>query len=164
MSTAAGSASTSPGVAASPTGRIVVGIDGSKPSRVALAWAQSLAATTGSTLQAVAVWQAAPAFGLVVTWDPAQLTRDGLQRTLDDVLGERKPAGLITTVEQGNTAQVLLEASTGARMLVVGSRGHGGFTGLLLGSVSAACAEHATCPVLVIHGDTPPPPLTKAIS
>ncbi len=164
MSTAGGGAGTSPGAAASPAGRIVVGIDGSEPSRVALAWAQFVAATTGSTLQAVAVWQAAPAFGLVVNWDPAQLTRDGLQRTLDDVLGEKNPAGLITTVEEGNTVQVLLEASTGARMLVVGSRGHGGFTSLLLGSVSAACAEHATCPVLVVHGDTPPPPLTKAIS
>jgi nucleotide-binding universal stress UspA family protein len=42
-------------------------------------------------------------------------------------------------------------------MLIVGSRGHGGFSGLLLGSVSAPCAEHSTCPVLVIHGDRPTP-------
>jgi len=52
---------------------------------------------------------------------------------------------------------VLLEVSSGARMLVVGSRGHGGFAGLLLGSVSAACAEHGDCPVLVVHGTTAPP-------
>ena len=58
---------------------------------------------------------------------------------------------------EGNAAKVLLEASEGARMLVVGSRGHGGFSGLLLGSVSAACAEHARCPVVVVHGDGPPP-------
>ena len=138
-------------------GRIIVGVDGSDPSRLALRWAQFIASATGSTLEAVAVWQAAPAFGLVVNWDPAKLTSDGLRRTLDDVFGDEKPPGLVTTVEQGNTAQVLLELSTGARMLVVGSRGHGGFASLLLGSVGAACTEHATCPVLVVHGTTPPP-------
>jgi len=53
---------------------------------------------------------------------------------------------------------VLLEVSDGARMLVVGSRGQGGLAGLLLGSVSAAGAEHAACPVLVVHGTTLPPP------
>jgi nucleotide-binding universal stress UspA family protein len=51
---------------------------------------------------------------------------------------------------------VLLDESDGAQMLVVGSRGHGGFMGLLLGSVSASVAEHATCPVLVLHGNEPP--------
>jgi len=53
--------------------------------------------------------------------------------------------------------ETLATASEGALMLVVGSRGFGGFTGLLLGSVSAKVAEHARCPVLVVHGDTPPP-------
>ena len=55
--------------------------------------------------------------------------------------------------------KVLLDAGRGARMLVLGSRGHGGFAGLLLGSVSSACAQHATCPVVVVHGDAPPPDL-----
>jgi len=50
-----------------------------------------------------------------------------------------------------------LDESRGTTMLIVGSRDHGGFSGMLLGSVSANCAEHATCPVLVIHGDRPTP-------
>jgi nucleotide-binding universal stress UspA family protein len=53
---------------------------------------------------------------------------------------------------------MLLDVSTGAQMLVVGSHGHGGFAGLLLGSVSAACAEHARCPVLVVHDRLAAPP------
>jgi nucleotide-binding universal stress UspA family protein len=60
-------------------------------------------------------------------------------------------------VSEGGAAKVLLDTSQGAIMTVVGSRGHGGFAGLLLGSVSANVAEHASCPVLVIHGDQAPP-------
>jgi nucleotide-binding universal stress UspA family protein len=60
-------------------------------------------------------------------------------------------------VREGGAAKVLLEVSEGAAMVIVGSRGHGGFTGLLLGSVSANVAEHASCPVLIIHGDQAPP-------
>ena len=65
-------------------------------------------------------------------------------------------------VREGGAAKVLLEASEGAVMLVVGSRGHGGFAGLLLGSVSANVAEHAGCPVFIVHGDQPPPPARSA--
>lgn len=66
-------------------------------------------------------------------------------------------AGLELQVHEGGAAKVLIDASVGAVVLVVGSRGHGGFAGLLLGSVSANVAEHAPCPVLIIHGDQPPP-------
>lgn len=145
--------------------QIVVGVDGSPPSRHALRWAQFIATASGSTLEVVAAWQ--PYSGYVwmgggwasppATWDPAQDVEKSLIDTVDEVFGTERPAGLSITVWEGNPAQVLLEASAGARMLVVGSRGHGGFAGLLLGSVSAACAEHATCPVLVLHGDTPAP-------
>ncbi|MEO6957699.1 MAG: universal stress protein [Antricoccus sp.] len=145
--------------------RVVVGVDGSESSQHALRWAQFMAHATASNLEVVAAWQPYTALGsmgvgLVIMpsdWDPARDAEVALTATVDEVLGTQRPAGLTLTVREGNAAQILLEASAGARMLVVGSRGHGGFAGLLLGSVSAACTEHATCPVLVLHGDTPAP-------
>jgi nucleotide-binding universal stress UspA family protein len=145
--------------------RVIVGVDGSEPSKQALRWAEFIARASGSTIEVVAAWQPYTAYGWVGAgwaampsdWNPAQDAEQALTATLDEVFGEQRPAGLQITVREGNAAQVLLEASKGARMLVVGSRGHGGFAGLFLGSVSAACAEHATCPVLVLHGDTPAP-------
>jgi nucleotide-binding universal stress UspA family protein len=148
----------------SPT-RIVVGVDGSEPSKNALRWAHFVATAAGTYLEAVAAWEPFTAFGWIgvgwVTvpsdWNPALDAEKLLTATVDEVFAGERPAGLQLTVREGNAAKVLLEVSVGARMLVVGSRGHGGFTGLLLGSVSAACAEHATCPVLVLHGDTTAP-------
>jgi nucleotide-binding universal stress UspA family protein len=145
--------------------RVVVGVDGSPSSKHALRWAQFLARATASTLEVVSVWQPYTDFGWIgagwatmpTDWNPAQDAERALAATVDEVFGEQRPAGLQLTVREGNAAQVLLQASEGARVLIVGSRGHGGFTGLLLGSVSAACTEHATCPVLVLHGDTPAP-------
>jgi nucleotide-binding universal stress UspA family protein len=61
------------------------------------------------------------------------------------------PVKVSSTVREGNAAQVLLEASHDADLLVVGSRGHGGFTEALLGSVSQACAHHARCPVVIVR-------------
>ena len=83
-----------------------------------------------------------------------------LHTMLEEVLGSQPPVPVPVReiVRRGSAARELVQASQGAQLLVVGSRGHGGFSGLLLGSVSSACAEHAHCPVLVIHGDTPPPP------
>jgi nucleotide-binding universal stress UspA family protein len=146
-------------------GRVIVGVDGSEPSKQALRWALFIARASGSTLEAVAAWQPYTAYGwagagwatMPTDWNPAQDAEKALAATIDEVFGAHRPAGLTCTVREGNAAQVLLEASAGARMLVVGSRGHGGFTDLLLGSVSAACTEHASCPVLVLHGDTPAP-------
>ncbi len=151
---------------------VVVGVDGSEPSLAALRWAHFIAEATGSTLDVVAVWEPTTAFGLVgegwgalpTDWDPETITREMLDLALKSVFGDDLPVGCESRVVSGNTAQVLLELSARAQMLVVGSRGHGGFASLLLGSVSSACSEHATGPVLVVHGDTPPPPATKVLS
>jgi len=141
-------------------GRIIVGVDGSRPSRQALRWGAHLAATFGAGLDAVTAWEFPSTYGFSAVpsdWDPAQDMRIALDQTVQEVFGDRRPAGLRQLVTEGGAARVLLDASQGAIMLVVGSRGHGGFTGLLLGSVSANVAEHASCPVLVIHGDQAPP-------
>jgi nucleotide-binding universal stress UspA family protein len=141
-------------------GRIVVGVDGSANSEQALRWAARLAADFGARLEAVTAWDfpASYGFGSVPQdWDPAGDMRKVLDETVRAVFGDHPPAGLQRQVREGGAAQVLIEASQDAIMLVVGSRGHGGFTGMLLGSVSANVAEHAQCPVLVIHGDQAPP-------
>ena len=147
--------------------RIVVGVDGSTPSDDALLWGRFLAESIGGTLQAVfarpsiAEWASpwvAAGSAAPRELDPGKDATQFLDQTLDRVFVDSRPARLQATVADGSPAKTLLQISEGARMLVVGSRGHGGFTGLLLGSVSAACTEHAHCPVLVVHGLTPPPP------
>jgi nucleotide-binding universal stress UspA family protein len=152
----------------SPHERVVVGVDGSEPSKQALRWGLFLAQTTGAGIDAVMAWMI-PAYAGAggvwpADWNPKQDAIDVLHGTVTEVLGEQPPIPVREIVTAGGAARVLLEASKDARILVVGSRGHGGFSGLLLGSVSAACAEHAPGAVLVIHGDTPPPPASQASS
>jgi len=142
--------------------RIVAGVDGSEHARDALRWAAHIAQAVGARVEAVIAWEYPAALGWSVVpddWDPAEDMRKVLQETVTDVFGDQPPAGLQQLVHEGGAARVLIEACEGATMLVVGSRGHGGFSGLLLGSVSANVAEHAPCPVLIIHGDQAPPPV-----
>jgi nucleotide-binding universal stress UspA family protein len=141
-------------------GTIVVGVDGSDHSRKALRWGAQLAAIFGARLHAVIAWEYPPSFGWAAVpgdWDPREDTLKLLQQTVGEVFGDEPPTGLELQVREGSAARALLDASEGASLLVVGSRGHGGFAGLLLGSVSANVAEHAQCPVLIIHGDQVPP-------
>ena len=136
--------------------RIVVGIDGSSCSTEALEWALRIASSTGATIDAVSAWNLPSMYGvgyLPGDYDPAGDAKRIVSETVAAAVGGNRPDGMRLIVKQGTPAKVLLEESKGAQMLVVGSRGHGGFAGLLLGSVSSACAEHATCPVLVVHGD-----------
>lgn len=136
---------------------VVVGVDGSPQSVRALQWARTLAACTGAAVEAVIAWTypAAAGWGMVGDWDPEANAHEVLEEALAAAYGSDRPAKLTGRVLQGPAAKTLLDASEGATMLVVGSRGRGGFTGLLLGSVSAVCAEHARVPVLVVHGEQP---------
>lgn len=134
--------------------RIVVGVDGSEPSKAALRWAAGFLAATGGFIDAVIAWHPPLNFGsayLPSDWRPDQDAEKVLTQTVDEVFGANRPLGMRLIVERGNPAKVLIDQSKNAELLVVGSRGHGGFAGLLLGSVSASCAEHAKCPVLVVH-------------
>ncbi len=144
--------------AATRDNRIVVGVDGSEPSMSALKWAVRMTAVTGASIDALIAWQAPPNYGwgyVDANWRPDQDAEKVLTQTVDAVFGPDRPSGMRLIVAHGNPAKVLLDHSANAQMLVVGSRGHGGFVGLLLGSVSASCAEHARCPVLVVHDTAP---------
>lgn len=136
--------------------RIVVGVDGSESSKAALRWATRLLPVTGGWIDAVIAWHPPASYGLAYAppdWNPEKDAETVLSRAVDEVFGADRPAGMRLIVREGNPAKVLLDESNDADLLVVGSRGHGGFAGLLLGSVSAHCAEHATLPVLVVHGN-----------
>ena len=145
--------------------RIVVGVDGSGHSQQALRWAAHFAAVFGARLEAVSCWEYPPSFGwaaIAPEWSPDQDMEKVLDDTVLAVFGDQPPSGMRRQVIEGGAARVLLDSCAGAVMLVVGSRGHGGFAGLLLGSVSASVAEHASCPVFIVHGGQAPPSVAAA--
>jgi nucleotide-binding universal stress UspA family protein len=142
--------------------RIVVGVDGSDASKSALRWAAYLAGLEdGTAVEAVMVWDRrrhtaghryieTPDF-----WSPGEDAERILTGTIHDVFGTRRPAHLRSTAIEGLTTDVLIDITRNARMLVLGSHGHGWAT--MLGSVSASCAERGLCPVLVVHEKDDPP-------
>lgn len=141
----------------SPAAPILVGVDGSEPSIDALRRAATIAAALNAPIEAVTTWQfPVIADGYYGYYPPDDWSPEGdAKKILDDAVaqafGDAPPAGITRTTLEGPAARVLIEQSEHADMLVLGSRGHGGFAGLLLGSVSTACAEHAHCPVLIMH-------------
>jgi nucleotide-binding universal stress UspA family protein len=136
-------------------GRIVVGVDGSDHSVNALQRAIKLAKAMNAKVVAVTAWTFPPAIAYAgTTWSPEDDAVELLEHIQSDVFGNEVPSWFSTEAHLGAPAQVLIEASADAEMLVVGSRGRGGFLGLLLGSVSTTVAEYATCPVLVYHDDS----------
>lgn len=134
------------------TGRIRVGVDGSPSSIAALRYAARMGGALGHPLEVVTTWTAPPIESyLSIAWSPAQEARDVQEAAVQEALGVNSPTGLICTVMPGPAARTLIELSRTSEMLVLGSRGHGGFSGLLLGSVGAACVAHAHCPVLIVR-------------
>jgi nucleotide-binding universal stress UspA family protein len=135
------------------TAPIIVGVDGSESSIDALRHAAGLAEALHAPLHVVTTW-VAPMAGSYYSrgdWYPEVDADAVLHESITRAFGGSPPADLTSAALAGPAARTLIDASTDARMLVLGSRGHGGFAGLLLGSVSATCAEHAHCPVLVVH-------------
>lgn len=138
-----------------PRHSIVVGIDGSPQSISALRYAATIAASLGHGLVAFSSWL--PRIALedyTPAWAPEQDARDALEKSIEEAFGQDVPANLERKVVMGPAAPNLIEASQDAAMLVLGTRGRGGFKGLLLGSVSSSLAAHAKCPVLIHHGET----------
>ena len=131
--------------------QIVVGIDGSSNSIEALRVAKGLGDALRQEVVAVSCWQWPFGYDPMTgpSWSPEREANASARHAIDGVYGD--PLALSLRVTPGPTAPILIDASRTASMLVVGSRGHGGFSGLLLGSVSTACAERAHCPVLVVH-------------
>jgi nucleotide-binding universal stress UspA family protein len=136
---------------------IVVGVDGSELSKQALRWAVEEARRRDTVVRAIFAWEKPAPLG----WDyvpPEVLAASNFEKgawkildtSVDEVLGEDTSVVVERVVTVGLPAQVLIDASRDAQLLVLGSRGHGGFSGLLVGSVSQECVHHASCPVVVV--------------
>jgi len=135
--------------------RIVVGVDGSASSTKALRWALRYAKLTGAEIEAVTVWDYPSTYGWAPAADGAADFEGDAGKILAEALAET--SGIAPGVEvepvviRGHAADVLVRAAKAADLLVVGSRGHGGFAGMLLGSVSQHCVHHSPCPVLIVR-------------
>jgi nucleotide-binding universal stress UspA family protein len=139
-------------------GRIVVGVDSSKTSLKALRWGLEEAKLRGASLQLVHAFPRPELVGMtmVVTLPSDDELREASAQVLSEALEAVGGAGdvpVTTHVGAGGPASVLVETAHDADLLVIGSRGLGGFRGMLLGSVTQQVIAHAPCPVVVITPD-----------
>ena len=132
--------------------RMVVGVDGSGPSKAALAWSVRQAALTGAVVDAVIAWEHQAGTGLFTPAGAGQ--PDRAAQILAGAIAEAGSPGCVRPrVVRGHPARVLIDASASAELLVVGDRRHpAGLVGAPLGAVSQRCVHHAHCPVVVIRG------------
>ncbi|MGO8864521.1 MAG: universal stress protein [Acidimicrobiales bacterium] len=129
--------------------RVVVGIDGSEGGRRALEWAAAEAGRTGAVLEAHASY--GPGYVFITTNEVHESLQQLIDEAADRVAQIAPGLTFKGLTHEDSAAKVLIEASEGADLLVVGSRGLGGFSGLLLGSVSHQCSLHAHCPVVIVR-------------
>jgi nucleotide-binding universal stress UspA family protein len=142
---------------AGQTGLIVVGVDGSKESRIALRWACSEAHVRGCAVLAVSVWHLYPLapperVGESPWWftaDPEEATRVFLGEVVDEIAADFPDVEIEQQVLSGHAAEQLISLSSTADVLVIGATGSGGFVGMRLGSVARTVLEHALCTVVV---------------
>lgn len=142
-----------------PSGSIVVGHDGSKGGNDAFVMAMELAEELSAPLVVVRAWSIMTApkpahweFGYVCSFDEyTTAVHEELERNAKDVVEKHGTVQVTYLPVHAPPAKSLIAQSKDARMLVVGTRGHGGFAGMLLGSVSEQCVRHAACPVLVVR-------------
>jgi nucleotide-binding universal stress UspA family protein len=140
---------------------IVVGVDGSEHSRLALEWAAREAARRESPLTVITVMQAVAGYwGTPILYPGDQNFVAGARKDAEEAtdkaiasLGGPRPASVNVRAQAGIPAEVLVSASQDADMVVVGSRGAGGFARLLLGSVGSQVVHHSHCPVVVIPAE-----------
>lgn len=140
-------------------GRVVVGVDGSQPSYDALRWAAAEATLLGARLDVVHGYHFRPVvtpFGAAVPVyreDVEKASQALLEQMVGDTVRRRddQPPHIELIASPSSAAHALLETADGADLLVVGSRGHGTFRGLLLGSVSRQCVHHTPCPIVVVR-------------
>lgn len=143
--------------------RVVVGIDGSEGSLVALRWAAEAARLRGVPLHVLFAWGDLGARLARTTRGHQEPTEADereaavalIEEAVAEALGDEPGVEIVPLAEPGGATPALVEASASADLLVVGSRGRGGFAGLLLGSVSQQCIHHAHCPVAVVRQQTP---------
>ena len=138
--------------------RIVVGVDGSEPSAAALRWAVDEGRVRDAEVEAVHAWSYPPMTSITGFVPPPSFTDKDLAEEARAVVErmceavEGRGTRVVPKVVHGPAAAALLNVAEGADLLVVGSRGRGGFAGLLLGSVSQQVAQHAPCPVVIVRG------------
>lgn len=138
--------------------RVVVGLDGSPQSVEALRLAARIAPGLGADITAVGAWEYPEEYAGYVPLGSdnfAEVTGVRMDRAIAEAFGSEVPDGFQKKVVFGRPSKVLIKEGADAALIIVGRRGHGGFRGLLLGSVSAACVSHAACPVLVVHDRSP---------
>jgi nucleotide-binding universal stress UspA family protein len=138
-------------------GTVVVGVDGSPGAECALRFAAQEAKLRGARLRVVTAWHL-PAMGNggafpmypIAPDEFKEGTKKMLEKSLSVVADELAGLEVEQVIEQGQASDVLIRQAQEADLLVVGTRGHGGFASLLLGSVSQQCAHHAHCPVVIV--------------